>query len=131
MDFLSNHPGALGCNLRYLLAEPGLKFKMFLLDRGITDCSYTVNVKIQVYSASIWNYNIESHVLKINSLCKPYKQQYHAKIFIEKKKRLTLRKHFHFTEKYILVKFNNLHKSYILRLVNLYIAFPSFSTEEI
>lgn len=99
MDFLSNHPGALGCNLRYLLAEPGLKFKMFLLDRGITDCSYTVNVKIQVYSASIWNYNIESHVLKINFLCKPYKQQYHAKIFIEKKKKTDPKEAFSFYRK--------------------------------
>lgn len=77
---------------------PSLTFKMFLLKAGITDYSYTINVKIQVYRASIWNCNLETHILKINSLCKPYKKQYHAKMFIGKKKKTNPKKYFHSTE---------------------------------
>lgn len=61
---------------------PSLQFKMFLLETGITDYSYTVSVKIQIYSASIWNCNLETHILKVCSLSVK-----HTKIFIGKKEK--------------------------------------------
>lgn len=33
---------------------------------------------IQVSSASTWNYYLETHILKVNSLCKHYNQQCYA-----------------------------------------------------
>lgn len=131
MVFLSKHSGAVGCNLGYLLAVPSLKFKMFLLDTSITANFYTVSVWNQVSSASIRNYYLETQILEVNSLCKHYKQQCHAKIFTGEKKKTNLKEAFPFYRKYILGKFNNLNTRFILRLLNIYIAFPSLSAGEI